>query len=353
MRPADAGRLCCITLDSSAGVLNYGLAEYVLQCASGQCQHGGACILLGGEKGCDCTGTGYDGTQCEIPLCSVGCNHGGTCSGPDSCVGCNPGWTGDFCGTVADRSSRGAMQAAALCVQALLLFACLLVIRRFRWRPIAARGSGTLILSMLGGVVWVEAATMQLATEDALFTFDILSPAAYELWALLVFGFGLWLGSGLVYLRAMCQIHIFYVVPLNAVAFVLLSLVPWILATLLSSYTVALLLAVLVNFAARSHITVFQNPKTSSHCSKQLELDLWHCVTITLTIYRTVYSIHGTLVLFRLGACAGLLLYLPVECSALAVESRSAGHSYTRAVSCAWHHPCSGTIVACTVSTFV
>ena len=115
------------------------------------------------------------------------------------------------------------MQAAALCVQALLLFACLLVIRRFRWRPIAARGSGTLILSMLGGVVWVEAATMQLATEDALFTFDILSPAAYELWALLVFGFGLWLGSGLVYLRAMCQIHIFYVVPLNAVAFVLLS----------------------------------------------------------------------------------------------------------------------------------
>ena len=51
-------------------------------CSPNPCLNGGSCSNLGGSYTCNCTGTGYNGTQCqtEINEClSNPCLNGGTC----------------------------------------------------------------------------------------------------------------------------------------------------------------------------------------------------------------------------------------------------------------------------------
>ena len=66
---------------------------------------------------CNCSGTGYEGDLCQtgefhnsfsmynkicfcfsLAVCDSGCQNGGTCSSPNTCV-CDTGYEGDYCQT--------------------------------------------------------------------------------------------------------------------------------------------------------------------------------------------------------------------------------------------------------------
>ena len=79
-------------------------------------------------------------------------------------------------------------QSLAGCVIALLSAGAAVVVYRFRWRPIRARGGLTLLLNLSGAVIWVAASAVPLEAEGV--SFDIADPIGWELWLGLVFGFG-------------------------------------------------------------------------------------------------------------------------------------------------------------------
>lgn len=50
---------------------------------------------------CDCAGTGYSGARCETPECNIACEHGATCATPNVCNCSGTGYTGAHCETPA------------------------------------------------------------------------------------------------------------------------------------------------------------------------------------------------------------------------------------------------------------
>ena len=72
------------------------------------CQNNGTCINGVNTKTCDCTGTGWEGTQCDtmvndciLPMGQLGtpCENGGNCTDAfnDYVCDCVTGWIGDEC----------------------------------------------------------------------------------------------------------------------------------------------------------------------------------------------------------------------------------------------------------------
>ncbi|KAF6018602.1 hypothetical protein EB796_023091 [Bugula neritina] len=59
----------------------------------GKCKNGW-CVLT--EMVCNCTGTGYTGPECDIPVCEANCSNHGVCSSPNNCS-CHEGYDGEFC----------------------------------------------------------------------------------------------------------------------------------------------------------------------------------------------------------------------------------------------------------------
>jgi hypothetical protein len=57
------------------------------------CDNGGQCI---GDDTCECT-NGWDGYNCNIPICTGGCGNG-TCTSPANCT-CDDGYSGIDCRT--------------------------------------------------------------------------------------------------------------------------------------------------------------------------------------------------------------------------------------------------------------
>ncbi|CAF4294637.1 unnamed protein product, partial [Adineta steineri] len=60
-------------------------------CTSG-CQNGGTCTA---PDTCACA-AGWSDATCETAVCTSGCQHGGTCTAPDTCT-CAAGWSGATC----------------------------------------------------------------------------------------------------------------------------------------------------------------------------------------------------------------------------------------------------------------
>eukprot|EP01047_Picozoa_sp_COSAG01_P049475 COSAG01_NODE_4908_length_4635_cov_2.867725_4_plen_335_part_00 len=144
---------------------------------------------------------------------------------------------------MADATARAAAQILGCAVVAVLVLAVLVTLCRVRWRPIRARGPGTLVFGMLGGIVFTLSALVPLEMEAT--PFGEGSAVLWQLWIPIVCGFGLWLASTLVYLRAMVQIHIFHVVPLHSTLHICFALAPWCTAAITASNMVALTTIVL------------------------------------------------------------------------------------------------------------
>ena len=160
------------------------------------CHNGGSCVLRASTTVCACT-SGFTGSDCAESLCTRGCFNQAACVGIEQCK-CPGGWTGDQCGTV-DSPVAWVVAGAALLGMAAFLAAAVVVQLRRRWLPLRARGSLSLLFSLLGGMLWLYSTLPPLAER---FRFG-LGPEAgdlFVLWLPLV-GFGLWLSANLVYLR--------------------------------------------------------------------------------------------------------------------------------------------------------
>lgn len=96
-------------------------------CASGACQHNGACL---GDGSCDCTGTGFDGVHCEhnIDDCpGNACQHGASCVDGIKGYSCNcgdSGFDGPRCEHDIDDCAGNACQNGASCVDGIKSYTC-------------------------------------------------------------------------------------------------------------------------------------------------------------------------------------------------------------------------------------
>jgi hypothetical protein len=115
-----AARTCmCPSGSSGTGVGSSGCVD-TPDCMAGSCQHGGRCVEGVNNFSCDCAGTGYSGTTCQIDPCSpnpcgTGINCTRTASATASCAaacassgGCQPG---DSCVTDAECRTGGSSTA--------------------------------------------------------------------------------------------------------------------------------------------------------------------------------------------------------------------------------------------------
>ncbi len=68
--------------------------SYLSATCENTCLNGAKCT---GPNTCDCTGTGYTGADCSTPMCNnpIGCGPG-VCVAPEQCV-CSKGWSGQYC----------------------------------------------------------------------------------------------------------------------------------------------------------------------------------------------------------------------------------------------------------------
>jgi cysteine-rich repeat protein len=207
------------------GWVNYRISRYKLTCVR-ECKNNGLCVIRQYVPSCACINA-FSGLQCEISPCSRACDHGGICTGVDQCSNCCAGWSGAFCGTISHSTARWVLVIAAGLVFGMLSLSTLVVLCRWRWIPIKSRGPTSLLFSLWGGQVWLVAATVQIWAEP--FGYDAADPSLWQMWLLLVAGFGVWFASNITYLRAMCQIHIFHAVPLNFFVKLVVALAPWVL----------------------------------------------------------------------------------------------------------------------------
>jgi hypothetical protein len=83
----------------------------------------------------------------------------------DRCEGCAEGWTGRYCGTLADASAHLAAVLTAAVVAALLALALLLLLVHRLWRPVRARGILSATLGLCCAAVWLYVALATLSGE--------------------------------------------------------------------------------------------------------------------------------------------------------------------------------------------
>ena len=141
--------------------------EYTeLPCLS-ECFNGAKCVTRNFQEACDCP-AGWEGADCSVSQCAQGCDHGGTCVGPDTCgrvvdaeaspptveAYCEGGWEGTFCGTAGGGVSMVVLILGLIQI-AIFAGSILLTCCRCSWLPIKARGPFTLILGAIGGTVWI------------------------------------------------------------------------------------------------------------------------------------------------------------------------------------------------------
>jgi hypothetical protein len=110
----------------------------------------------------------------------------------------------------------------------------IIVLWRRRWIPIRARGAASLIASYIGGIIWLMSALATVYAED--FDYDSAQPEPagwWGSWSVFVCGFGLWMTSNVVHLRAMVKIHIFHEIPMAFFPhWCMIGLLPWILLSI-------------------------------------------------------------------------------------------------------------------------
>ncbi|TNF25765.1 MAG: hypothetical protein EP329_22425 [Deltaproteobacteria bacterium] len=70
------------------------------------CAHG-ACVSAVPDNVCDCTGSGYTGATCDVPVCTTACANGGVCVGPDTCDCAGTGFGGATCEADVNECTAG------------------------------------------------------------------------------------------------------------------------------------------------------------------------------------------------------------------------------------------------------
>ena len=146
-----------------------------------------------------------------VHVCSQQCDHRGYCIEGDKCEGCAEGWTGQYCGTLADAGGRLAALVVGLTGWGLLALAVLVLVWHKEWRPIRARGIFSACLGMFCGGVWLYIALATLRGEDM--QYNAGNAGLWGWWVLFLPGFGGWLAVQVLHLRFLVQIHVFEKIP--------------------------------------------------------------------------------------------------------------------------------------------
>ena len=331
--------ICCIVVHGSGPTaeVTFKRQETVLRCEgvldddgkpTDFCENGGICTTQNGNRVCECDTViqagdtivvegaisvvaadselvgkyrGYEGDTCEVSKCPQDCDHGGRCVldsplGIPGCAGCADGWTGEFCGTV-DSPLTIMVVAATVVMAGMLGAAALLVIVRFNWVPIAARGPLSIVCSYAGGMIWLFTAVAQISGEMC--GYDVAKPAMYKLWLPLVYGAGVWLASSIAYLRTMVKVHIFHTVPMIFPILLGLGLAPWILAAAMEKYWMAMFASVvcfLYTFTlnAQLHPLRHELPDAPAHA--------YGCMAGLIVIMVQLFVVQGNSVTASLSA---------------------------------------------------
>lgn len=252
------------SIDGEA-VVSFELAEVIIQCDR-ECWHGGSCFTMGWPTDfapeCTCPEPGLDGVRCEGTQCKRTCDHGGYCSRESVCVRCAKGWSGSYCGTADSSFGTVVVSCAGFTIAALVGAAGIFFGRSLQhggaeisdrkgkttansptmlFAPLAARGVAALLGTCCGGCIWLLMVIVTLRGE--LFQYESSSNMIRA--PMIIFGFGTWNSSILIYLQSMATIHISHRVPLAFFVKLPICLAPWVFACLFESSIAVLVVALL------------------------------------------------------------------------------------------------------------
>eukprot|EP01052_Picozoa_sp_SAG31_P027483 SAG31_NODE_2577_length_5451_cov_3.176757_4_plen_288_part_00 len=144
-------------------------------------------------------------------ICSQSCDHQGLCGPADTCEACHTGWTGRYCGTLADTTAKLIALIVPCFVVGLLALAAMIILWHHYWRPIRARGVLSVWLSAVCGAIWIYAAFVHVRGEDGGYNID--NWETWWWWVTMVPGFGGWLITQTLHLRFLVKIHVFERIP--------------------------------------------------------------------------------------------------------------------------------------------